>query len=150
MNKTYEFYCKLVSQINTEYSELHGLTNDELRLKLSDIEKCISSCEDKSHALEQHLVQVYAIVKETARRFSQGDIVVDNEDKNHLVDVDALLKDIALSIDEKYVIATSNVGISMLDDKTYLDISVWNEDELVNLRINYDFENLTVLNSEAI
>ena len=75
---------------------------------------------------------------------------VDNEDKNHLVNVDALLKDIALSIDEKYVVATSNVGIYMLDDKTYLDISVWNEDELVDLRINYDFENLTVLNSEAI
>ena len=82
--------------------------------------------------------------------YDQGDIVVDNEDKNHLVDVDALLKDIALSIDEKYVVATSNVGIYMLDDKTYLDISVWNEDELVDLRINYDFENLTVLNSEAI
>jgi hypothetical protein len=38
----------------------------------------------------------------------------------------------------------------MLDDKNYLDISVWNEDELVDLRINYDFENLVVLNSEAI
>ena len=77
MNKTYEFYYKLVSQINTEYSELHNLTNDELREKLSAIKKCISSCEDKAAALNQHLVQVYAIVKETARRFSHGNIVVD-------------------------------------------------------------------------
>lgn len=100
MNKTYEFYCKLVSQINTEYSELHGLTNDELRLKLSDIEKCISSCEDKEHALEQHLVQVYAIVKETARRFSQGDIVVDANayDRRLAIDYDFVVIDGAKAV----------------------------------------------------
>lgn len=77
MNKTFELYSELVMRINGEYEGLRCLTNDELRSKLSAIEKCITSSENKEDALDRHLVSVYAIVKETARRFSQGDVVVE-------------------------------------------------------------------------
>ena len=50
--------------------------NDELRLKLSGIEKCINPCDNRTNSLDEYLEQVYVIVKETARRISQGDIIV--------------------------------------------------------------------------
>ena len=76
MNKSIILYNELVAQINAESAELCSLTSDELRSRLSSIEKHISSCDNKSATLDKYLVQVYAIVKETARRFSLGDIVV--------------------------------------------------------------------------
>ena len=76
MNKSIILYNELVAQINAESAELCSLTSDELRSRLSSIEKHISSCDNKSATLDKYLVQVYAIVKETARRFSLGDIIV--------------------------------------------------------------------------
>ena len=76
MNNNLEEYRKLVALINNEYDVLCNISNDELRGKLFYIEQCINSCEHKQNALEKYLVQVYAIVKETARRFSVGNILV--------------------------------------------------------------------------
>lgn len=76
MNNSLEKYKKTVESINTEYATLHSLTNDELRIKLHHIERFINEQEDKSDALNKSLVSVFAIVKETARRFSLGNIEV--------------------------------------------------------------------------
>lgn len=71
-----KYYKELVKLINVEYETLCNISNDELRAKTSYIEQCIVLCDNKQKALDEHLVQVYAIVKETARRFSAGNIVV--------------------------------------------------------------------------
>lgn len=47
-----------------------------MRIKLHHIERFINEQEDKSDALNKSLVSVFAIVKETARRFSLGNIEV--------------------------------------------------------------------------
>ena len=70
MNNSLEKYKKTVEAINSEYATLYSLTNDELRIKLYHIERFINEQEDKSDALDKSLVSVFAIVKETARRFS--------------------------------------------------------------------------------
>lgn len=76
MNEISGYHKETVELINIEYKGLFKLSNDELRLKLSDIEKCINSSDNRTKSLDEYLVQVYAIVKETARRFSLGDITV--------------------------------------------------------------------------
>lgn len=76
MNKSIKKYHKIVCDINIKYETLHSLTNDELRMKLRIIEQVIRTLEDKDYALEENLVTVFAIVKETARRFSEGNIEV--------------------------------------------------------------------------
>lgn len=76
MSNSLEKYRKTVEAINSEYATLHSLTNDELRIKLHHIERFINEQEDKSDALNRSLVSVFAIVKETARRFSLGNIEV--------------------------------------------------------------------------
>lgn len=76
MNNSLEKYKKTVEAINSEYATLHSLTNDELRIKLHHIEQLINEQEDKSDALDKSLVSIFAIVKETARRFSLGNIEV--------------------------------------------------------------------------
>lgn len=76
MSNSLEKYRKTVEAINSEYATLHSLTNDELRIKLHHIERFINEQEDKSDALNKSLVSVFAIVKETARRFSLGNIEV--------------------------------------------------------------------------
>lgn len=70
MNNSLEKYKKTVESINTEYATLHSLTNDELRVRLQHIEQFINKQEDKPCALDNMLVSVFAIVKETARRFT--------------------------------------------------------------------------------
>lgn len=76
MNKIEKKYLDLVNQINIAYNGLSNLSNDALREKLSCIEQEIANDNDKEKAIDEHLVEVFAIVKETARRFSKGDIVV--------------------------------------------------------------------------
>lgn len=75
MNNSLEKYKKTVDAINSEYATLHSLTNDELRVRLRHIEQFINEQEDKPCALDKSLVSVFAIVKETARRFSLGKYV---------------------------------------------------------------------------
>lgn len=76
MSDTLEKHQKTIESINSEYATLHSLTNDELRARLSHIERYINEQKDKSNALNKSLVSVFAIVKETARRFSLGNIEV--------------------------------------------------------------------------
>ena len=75
-------YRKLVDSINVAYSTLHNLSNDELRIKVSEIEKDINTSANKTKALNNCLVTVYAIVKETARRLSEGNIIVTASDND--------------------------------------------------------------------
>ncbi len=67
---------QLVRDINQTYSTLSELSNDELRNNLSDIERYINQSSNKSEALNDKLTIVYAIVKEVARRFTEGNVVV--------------------------------------------------------------------------
>jgi len=76
MSKVLDKYRKLVNSINVEYKTLCRLSNDDLRTRLSQIAIEINDSENKDDALDEHLVSVFAIVKETARRFTEGNIIV--------------------------------------------------------------------------
>lgn len=76
MSNPIEIYKRTVKDINSEYATLHSLSNDELRNRVHDIEQSISTHKNKAQALDKNLVAVFAIVKETARRFSFGPIEV--------------------------------------------------------------------------
>lgn len=80
MSKVLDKYRKLVDSINMEYNTLCRLSNDELRMKLYQIADAINDSENKNNALDEHLVPVFAIVKETARRFTEGNIIVSAND----------------------------------------------------------------------
>ena len=74
MSEIFDKYKKLVDSINMEYATLSSLSNDELRMRLNKIVIAINNNENK--AIDEYLVSVFSIVKETARRFSEGDIEV--------------------------------------------------------------------------
>ncbi len=76
MNKSLEKFKKTVEAINCEYATLHSLTNDELRMRYFYLEQFVNEQKDKICALDKCLPSVYALVKETARRFSLGNIEV--------------------------------------------------------------------------
>lgn len=83
MNKSLDWYQRIVGEINCEYATLHALSNDELRMRLCKIEQSINVQEDKENALNTNLIAVFAIVKETARRFSLGNIEVTASPYDH-------------------------------------------------------------------
>ena len=78
MNKCDKFneLISRVHNINLIYHSYHNLSNDELRNCCCEIETIINTSEDKEATLDLYLDKVFALVKETTRRFSEGDIVV--------------------------------------------------------------------------
>lgn len=66
----------VVAEINAIYVGLNCLSNDDLRAKVQSIECEIANSEKHEETLDKYLPMVFAIVKETARRFTEGDIVV--------------------------------------------------------------------------
>ena len=73
-------YRKIVDSINMEFATLHSLSNDELRMRFSQIASAINDSKNKDIALDEYLVPVFAIIKETARRFTEGNIIVSAND----------------------------------------------------------------------
>lgn len=71
-----------ISLINENFRSFRKLTNDELRDKTALFEEKINNANNKSEILTEVLPEVYAIVKETARRFSQGRVVVTANDND--------------------------------------------------------------------
>lgn len=69
-----------VKRIHELYEQLHGLSNDELRTKVCTIREEIRNEGGTKQATDRHLEAVYALVKETARRFTQGKITVTAND----------------------------------------------------------------------
>lgn len=76
MNETVYEYSEVIQEINTIFNKLKTLTADELRERIDEIKDTIKGSEDKSDLLDALLPEVYAIVKDTARRLSQGSIIV--------------------------------------------------------------------------
>ena len=76
MNEMNYYYRDIITEINSIYAKLRSQTADNLRNRVDEIKERIKRSEDKSNLLNTLLPEVYAIIKETARRFSQGEIVV--------------------------------------------------------------------------
>lgn len=74
----------IVQEINSHSTLLKEFSNDELRTKIWAIEATIGECENKAEKLDQYLPEVFAIVKETARRFTLGslDVTANGWDKH--------------------------------------------------------------------
>lgn len=66
----------IVEDINARYDSLKLLSNDSLRERLRAIEYQISNSEDHRKEMDTFLPEVYAIMKDTARRFSEGNVMV--------------------------------------------------------------------------
>lgn len=66
---------KIITQINRLYTSYQSLSNDELRNTLSYIKNSHKDLENQE-CLNSILPEIYALVKETARRFSKGNIIV--------------------------------------------------------------------------
>ena len=75
-------YYPLVEEINQTFSQLYNLSNDELREELKKAETAINKQKSPKRALSANLVNVFAIVKETARRFSRGNVMVTANDND--------------------------------------------------------------------
>ena len=71
----YKIALPLVKQINKAYFDLQKLSNDELRKRSRELKRKISSSKDKD-ILDKCLVECFAIVKDTARRFCEGKVKV--------------------------------------------------------------------------
>ena len=70
----------ILTEIDSIYATSHSLSNDELRQEIKNIERAICSANDQLIALNNALPKVYALVKETARRFSLGNLEVTAND----------------------------------------------------------------------
>lgn len=83
MNEIRNKYSDLIKEINTIFYKLKTVSGDELRRRIDEIKDATRGLKDKSDLLNTLLPEVYAIVKETARRISQGGIIVtaNNNDK---------------------------------------------------------------------
>lgn len=71
---------KILAEVDRYYQSYHKLTNDELRDVSSRLERKVSCSNDKNIVLDAILPEVFALVKETALRFSLGDIEVQAND----------------------------------------------------------------------
>ena len=80
MSEVLDKFRKLVDAINVEYNTLCIMSNDELRMRLYQIKMAINDSDNKNKALDEYLVPAFAIIKETARRFTEGNIIVSAND----------------------------------------------------------------------
>ena len=80
MSEVLDKFRKLVDAINVEYNTLCIMSNDELRMRLYQIKMAINDSDNKNKALYEYLVPAFAIIKETARRFTEGNIIVSAND----------------------------------------------------------------------
>lgn len=76
MSEALRKFGALVKQINHNFVELAKCTNDELRSEFKLIEENINRADAPNNTLDENLVKVFAIVKETSRRFADGDLLV--------------------------------------------------------------------------
>jgi len=85
--KTNEEYIKSgkerVCRINSIFETLHLWPADSLRNRIKEIESIIHSCTNIERTLDELLEEVFAILKETTRRFSIGDIIVTANENDH-------------------------------------------------------------------
>lgn len=75
-----ESFSLVVDQINEFYKEYSLYSNDEIRCLTKQIESEFKKNLEDETVLESFLPQVYAIVKDTARRFTQGEVEVTAND----------------------------------------------------------------------
>ena len=80
MNKTLAKYLLLVEEINHRALQLQDLSNDNLRSAFLRTASSIGKKKSLKRALTTYLTEVYAVIKETARRFSLGNIIVTAND----------------------------------------------------------------------
>ena len=80
MNDVISRYKPIIEEINRHCVQLQLFTNDELRKEIAKIEQFLGQDDNKTNSLEEYLVKVFAIIKETARRFTEGDIIVSAND----------------------------------------------------------------------
>ena len=80
MNETIARFRPLVEEINRRFLQLSRLSNDDLRMAFFSVASNISKGKSVKRALNAYLPEVYAIIKETARRFSLGDVIVSATD----------------------------------------------------------------------
>lgn len=78
--KVEEQFAFLIEEINKKCDQLRFLTNDELRDSANELRTYIEGSDDIQSALNEILPKAYALVKEVARRFSEGDIQVEAND----------------------------------------------------------------------
>lgn len=67
---------QILGDINRKYKAFTSFPSDKLRQEVLDISKEICSSSDKQKSMDAFLPDVYAIVKETARRLSEGPFIV--------------------------------------------------------------------------
>ena len=79
MNDVVGRYESIVKDINRHYVLLQPLTNDDLRHEMNTIELSLRHSDSKT-LVDDSLVKVFAIIKETARRFTEGNIIVSAND----------------------------------------------------------------------
>lgn len=75
-----DLVAETVKKINAKFKELSHLSNDELRTYVQNIKSQIIKEQDKERFLDSFLIEIYAAVKETARRFTEGEIIVEAND----------------------------------------------------------------------
>jgi preprotein translocase subunit SecA len=76
MKNRYKEEAQLIEAINSRYESFRPLSNDALRDAVCTIEQDINASPDVKAATDAYLVEVFALVKETARRFAEGEVVV--------------------------------------------------------------------------
>lgn len=74
-----------VKHIHELYEQYHELSNDELRTKVHFIKEAIRKAGGNKEVMDFHLESVYALVKETARRFTLGEIIVTANENDYLL-----------------------------------------------------------------
>ena len=76
MSNLLDKFLPIVNDINSVFYQLKNRSNDELRNEFYRIEQNVNKSDSKSKAQDMSLVNTFAIVKEVARRFSEGNIIV--------------------------------------------------------------------------
>lgn len=76
MSNLLDKFLPIVNDINSVFYQLKNRSNDELRNEFYRIEQNVNKSDSKSKAQDLSLVNTFAIVKEVARRFSEGNIIV--------------------------------------------------------------------------
>ena len=73
-------FTLLVDEINKKFEQLRFLSCDELRKIAGELRTYIENSDDVQSALNEKLTEAFALIKEVARRLSEGDIEVTAND----------------------------------------------------------------------
>lgn len=157
-NGTYLLYKKMSSYMTyEEYMDFISVADDITSIYVSYEDKDYNSMSLKLIKLYRDVTgkewyedSIFKLIMNFFISYSEDASKLGKDVNSHLFDISLYLDDLINNVNKEYYVATSGVGMTLKEGKTYIDINVWNNLDNFYLRFEYDSLSDSFINDEIL